>query len=101
MRSTANTTNGLCECGCGQITNVFNGQHNRFISGHNDNRSLKHGHCGSRTNSRTYVSWQAMLSRCVHYRHEEVYPHYVGIGVCDRWNPEAGGGFENFLEDRR
>ena len=40
-----------------------------------------------------------MLSRCVHYRHEEVYPHYVGIGVCDRWNPEAGGGFENFLED--
>jgi hypothetical protein len=41
-----------------------------------------------------------MQARC--YRENSgSYERYgaVGVTVCDRWNPKAGGSFENFLSD--
>lgn len=47
-----------------------------------------------------YNIWAALLQRC-NNPNDKAYPHYGGRGitVCDRWNPKAGGSFENFLED--
>jgi hypothetical protein len=41
-----------------------------------------------------------MLNRCTNVNSLD-YPNYGGRGikVCERWNPEMGGSFENFLED--
>jgi hypothetical protein len=38
--SAGSMTDGLCECGCGGITNVLDGRHKRFIHGHH-NRGQK------------------------------------------------------------
>lgn len=48
----------------------------------------------------TYRSWQSLLDRCRN-QNRRSYKNYGGRGitVCDRWNPEKGGSFENFLED--
>jgi hypothetical protein len=35
-----NTTDGLCECGCGEKTTTLYGKHRRFISGHNSRGNL-------------------------------------------------------------
>lgn len=45
--------------------------------------------------SATYVSWQAMIARCVHQK------RYIGILVCARWRLGDGkkSGFECFLLD--
>jgi NifB/MoaA-like Fe-S oxidoreductase len=44
--------------------------------------------------------WQAMLRRCYELDFT-AYENYGGRGVtvCDRWNPKAGGSFENFYKD--
>jgi hypothetical protein len=56
-----------------------------------------HGHATSTVNhrTRTYNSWQAMLSRCYNSE-KDGYENYGGRGilVCDRWH-----NFSNFLED--
>jgi hypothetical protein len=41
-----------------------------------------------------------MLRRC-NPSNAERYAYYAGRGItiCDRWNPKAGGSFENFLAD--
>lgn len=54
-----------------------------------------HGHGAPGNNSRTYVSWQAMLKRCFNRTHCK-FPKYGGRGitVCDRWLD-----FRNFLTD--
>jgi hypothetical protein len=59
-------------------------------------RRIKHGMYGSRT----YNSWQTMIQRCTNPNNTN-YPKYGGKGVivCDRWLPESGGSFENFIED--
>jgi hypothetical protein len=48
----------------------------------------------------TYKSWKSMVQRCCD-SHTDKWRHYGGVGVtvCDRWNPKAGGSFENFLAD--
>jgi hypothetical protein len=48
-----------------------------------------------------YISWSMMLQRCTNPKHES-WKHYGGAGVkvCDRWNPEKGGSFENFYADK-
>lgn len=54
--------------------------------------ATRHGQCGSRT----YVSWQCMLSRCRYAtRHNSKYYKEKGITICDRWL----NSFKNFLED--
>lgn len=56
----------------------------------------KHG----MTNTPTYRAWSKMLARC-NNPNDKSYSGWGGRGikVCDRWNPEKGGSFENFLED--
>ncbi len=55
--------------------------------------STVHGH--ARPQSRTYVSWQAMLKRCINPS-DVAFHNYEGRGitVCERWQR-----FENFLAD--
>lgn len=47
-----------------------------------------------------FGSYRAMLTRCYNEKHP-TYKNYGarGITVCDRWNPSAGGSFQNFMED--
>jgi hypothetical protein len=61
--------------------------------------ALKHGHKGEKA-SPTYNSWRAMCQRVLD-PNATGYERYGGRGirVCDRWNPNKGGSFENFLED--
>ena len=58
-------------------------------------RMYRHGHKVNRKPSPTYLSWQAMLSRCTNTNFPS-YPRYGGNGItiCDRWFT-----FENFLAD--
>lgn len=92
----------LCECGCGQPTNIakrdhqrsghVRGQPVRFIKGHH---SRKHGHTRLDWQSPTYKCWIAMLLRCENQKHGS-YASYGGNGitVCDRWHI-----FDQFLAD--
>ena len=52
------------------------------------------------TKTKVYIAWRAMIRRC-YYKKDISYERYGGRGVrvCDRWNLEAGGSFENFLAD--
>ncbi len=49
---------------------------------------------------KTYGTWSNMLNRCLNPK-STGYRYYGGKGVkvCDRWNPKAGGSFENFVTD--
>lgn len=55
---------------------------------------------GGLSTTPTYKSWISMLWRCSDPR-DASYKAYGGRGitVCDRWAPEFGGGFLNFLAD--
>ena len=57
--------------------------------------NTKHGHSIGGRVSRTYVSWQRMLSRCSN-PDDPKWPRYGGRGVvvCERWNS-----FDKFLAD--
>lgn len=59
-------------------------------------RITKHG----LSKTPAYSSWKGMVHRCTNPKHSS-YGEYGGRGiiVCDRWNPHAGGLFENFLAD--
>jgi hypothetical protein len=61
---------------------------------------LYHGHARVGQKTKTYRSWEAMRYRCCN-PNATYYSRYGGNGVrvCDRWNPESGGSFENFLAD--
>jgi len=61
---------------------------------------LKHGHRVRGNPSPTYNSFRAACERCYNPNTAR-YAKYGGAGVtvCDRWNPKAGGSFENFLQD--
>ncbi len=58
--------------------------------------SFRHGHASAGKPSPTYVSWQAMLSRCFNPNTNR-YKHYGarGISVCQRWRES----FPAFLSD--
>lgn len=89
----------LCICICGRKTKVRSGD---LISGSifgcgcmKRNNSLKHGHSINFTESPTYRSWHAMISRCTNPKKDN-YKDYGGRGivVCKKWLK-----FENFLKD--
>lgn len=52
------------------------------------------------THSAEFRAWLAMLDRCRN-PNSRSYRNYGGRGirVSDRWNPAAGGSYENFLSD--
>lgn len=47
-----------------------------------------------------YIVWMGMIDRCTNEKNAQ-YHNYGGRGVtvCDRWNPQKGGSFENFYKD--
>lgn len=60
--------------------------------------SRKHGHTVGHKLTPTWISWNAMFTRCYNPRCKD-YPNYGarGITVCVRWTGEEG--FQNFLAD--
>jgi hypothetical protein len=61
-------------------------------------RTLKHGHKRGNGRTRTYASYQAMVTRCTNPKAVN-WKRYSGRGVtvADRWRGERG--FGNFLAD--
>jgi hypothetical protein len=97
----------VCKCDCGAETTV---RANHLRSGATRScgclrsETAKgipvHGHCVGYKNSRTYVTWLAMHTRCYKPNHE-AYHRYGGRGiqVCVRWHRGTEKAFENFLFD--
>lgn len=96
----------VCRCECGTVKRV-----KKSLLRNGSTRScgcLQRELCGSRVRTHgmhktpTYRSWRSMLIRC-HNQSSVSFPNYGGRGVrvCDRWNPQAGGSFENFYVDQR
>lgn len=58
--------------------------------------NLSHGMSGTPV----YNTWLSMRRRC-YGESDSSYENYGGRGiqVCDRWNPDKGGSFENFYRD--
>lgn len=84
-----------CDCG------------NKFKVSPSNLKQYNHDRCSKCDKSKyrisslpEYVVWQRMLARCYDIFHDN-YNLYGGRGVtvCDRWNPRAGGSFENFYAD--
>jgi len=96
----------ICACSCGGSNSIKNIEQGKlFRKDSTPTRSCgclvkKHGHTVGGNVSPTFKSWDSMLSRC-YSKQNKNYAHYGarGIGVCDCWNPSAGGSFANFLED--
>lgn len=96
----------LCICSCGGENAIKKIEQGKLLrKTQNPTRSCgclvkKHGHTVSGIVSLTYKSWDAMLQRCLNPSSQS-YKYYGarGITVCDRWNPSAGGSFENFISD--
>lgn len=97
----------ICACDCGRQCSIMQ---RSLASGHTKScgcmtkemqraARYRHGHTARDVHkycpSRTYVSWQAMLRRCMNHRNKR-YPSYGGRGikVCEDWLL-----FENFLRD--
>ena len=94
----------VCRCSCGGET-VTAGYdlrkgHTRSCGCLLRETRTTHGHVRNGRRSPTYQSWQSMLRRTTNPK-AAGWEYYGGRGitVCDRWNPKAGGSFENFLED--
>jgi hypothetical protein len=99
--------NGMCACGCGQPAPIakttdprrgwIKGQPVRFIRGH---QFLRHGHARHGKRSPEYFSWSSMVSRCTDPKRDSFNKYGArGISVCERWNPDRDGSFDNFLAD--
>lgn len=90
----------LVRCSCGETKKVH------LISLSNsrstrckkclDSQQTDHG----MSKSREYQAWRHMLNRCLDPSNKS-YENYGGRGVtvCDRWNPNKGGSFQNFYAD--
>lgn len=98
----------FCECDCGGSKVVLP---SNLKQGHTQScgclqkkicgdslreRRFRHG----MTKSPEWTSWSCMLQRCYRTKNHN-YHLYGGRGVtvCDSWNPDKGGCFENFFSD--
>jgi hypothetical protein len=88
----------MCDCGCDLVARGDLLREGKIKScGCLHKESLtKHG----LSKTPLYKCWQQMLQRCFNPK-RKAYVNYGGRGitVCDRWNPQTGGSFENFVED--
>lgn len=94
-----------CRCGAEPVVQAHHlrSGHTRSCGCLSVDTATKHGHrrrSSDGKRSPTYQSWKSMIERC-YLTTKDSYPNYGGRGVrvCDRWNPAAGGSFENFLKD--
>jgi hypothetical protein len=84
-------------CDCGNKFEVLAGSLKKY----NYNRCAK---CDKSKHGMSslpeYFIWRGMIDRCYNVFNIH-YDYYGGKGVtvCDRWNPRAGGSFENFYAD--
>ena len=95
-----------CRCRCGNIR-IIRGS---SLTSGNSTGCLRCRPSGNRTHGHTvtnngrpspeYNSWASMRKRCF-LPTDSGYPRYGGRGitVCDRWDTNKGGSFENFLAD--
>ncbi len=98
----------LCECGCGQFTNIAKrnrirngklivkqGEPSRFIEHHAATATCAAVKTHGLTNSPTYRSWIGMVQRCTYAKHH-AWANYGGRGikVCDKWRT-----IEGFVQD--
>jgi len=101
----------LCLCDCGNVVtkSACHLKDGRTLSckcllRENSQRmgqaNLKHGHAIGGKPSSEYRAWEGLLQRCFN-SNDSHYSGYGGRGitVCDRWNPEKGGSFQNFFAD--
>lgn len=90
----------VCECGGECVDQIHNLKRNTSCGCHRHNRMsdlyLSHGHARKGNYTKTYYSWQAMITRCEKATHQN-YKYYGGRGirVCSRWRED----FDNFLKD--
>lgn len=95
----------LCECGCGQYTNIadrtrkdrgmIRGQPARFIEHHASRTAAAANRTHGLADSPTYDSWLGLVARCTNPKNP-AWASYGGRGirVCDKWLK-----FENFVAD--
>jgi len=87
-----------CSCGIEATVELFPLRYGKTT------RCVECGRSGVRTHglskSAEYKIWKKMLEPCYN-KNADYYKFYGGAGVtvCDRWNPQKGGSFENFLAD--
>ena len=96
------TTVWKCSCTCGNkilVASAYLRNGTKTVCGDCYVRG-SHRHTVNNKISPTFSSWWSAVQRCCNKNHE-TYSAYgaVGITICDRWNPNSGGSFENFLED--
>lgn len=86
----------ICECDCGNNREVSVGHFNTGKVKSCGCHIVRHGHGGSKTRSRTYISYHNMIARC-HKETNKRYKDYgaKGIEVCERWRMS----FVDFLND--
>jgi hypothetical protein len=92
----------LASCDCGKTAIV---RSSFLTSGHTKSCGCmtkagvqKHGHSKRGQASPTYISWRAMLARCLNPKHKS-YARYGGMGITvdQRW--QGPNGFANFIAD--
>lgn len=94
----------LCRCVCGTEKAV---RHSHLKAGNTQScgclmkeLAAKRLTTHNMRRTRIYKIWNNMQSRC-NCPNNTYYARYGGRGVrvCNRWNPKAGGSFENFYAD--
>ena len=85
----------LCECECGQETEVVT---NKLTSGHTKSCGCYRNEFGvvhGMINHSAYNTWKSMMARCYNENHT-YYSYYGGKGitVCDEWHD-----FDTFCKD--
>lgn len=93
----------LCQCDCGKTVIVVAGNLRSgatkscgCLALGESNPNFRHGQGKSGTQSPTYRTWCAMITRCTNPK-QKCWKHYGGrgIGICQRWRES----FPAFLED--
>lgn len=92
----------LCDCGNSTIitTKVFNSLMKLSCGCLRVETQAANKYIHGMSGTPTWKTWKGMLARCKNPNKTE-YRYYGGrgISVCDRWDTDKGGSFENFLED--
>lgn len=93
-----------CECDCGAIVQVVGEQlrsgKTKSCGCYQREQTSKSNKTHGRVKTPEYNAWINMRRRCYDPTNDMFHVYgAIGITVCDRWNPKAGGSFENFLED--
>lgn len=92
-----------CDCGASEIrvvgADLRNG-HTQSCGCLMVDRTRQSNTVHGLTRSKEWRSWMSMRRRCYDPSNDMYYAYgAIGISVCDRWNPDAGGTFQAFFDD--